>query len=108
MPADREEALVHEPGDDDGAGDEAEEVAGGAEEDELERAHRRRRVGRARRTVPARRGWKRGGRPCTLAVDGAVRVASSEASHGCSGSRTEVVCGMCATAALHPDEVVRD
>ena len=39
MPADREEAPVHEPGDEDGAGDQAEEVAGGPEEDELERAH---------------------------------------------------------------------
>ena len=65
MPADREQSPVHEPGDDDGTTDEAEEIAGGAEEDELERAHRRDCGGRARCTGPARRGWRRGGRPCT-------------------------------------------
>jgi hypothetical protein len=32
MPADREESTVHEPGDEDGAADEAEEVAEGAED----------------------------------------------------------------------------
>ena len=39
MPADREQAPVHEPGHEDGTRDQAEEVAGGAEEDELEGAH---------------------------------------------------------------------
>ena len=62
MPADREESPVHEPGDEDGATDEAEEVAEGAEEDELERAHRAERVGRAGGTDPARRARRRGGR----------------------------------------------
>jgi len=37
-PADREEAPVHEPGDEDRPRDEADEVAGGAEEDGLEEA----------------------------------------------------------------------
>ena len=39
MPADGEQSPIHEPGDDDGTRHQAEEVAGGAEEDELERAH---------------------------------------------------------------------
>jgi hypothetical protein len=47
MPADGEQSPVHEPGDDRGTTDEAEEVAGGAEENELERVHRAGRVGRA-------------------------------------------------------------
>ena len=47
MPADREQSPVHEPGDDDGTRDDAEEVAGGPEEDELERVHRSDCVGRA-------------------------------------------------------------
>jgi len=38
LPADREEAPVHEPGDEDRPRDEADEVAGGAEEDGLEEA----------------------------------------------------------------------
>jgi hypothetical protein len=46
MPADREQSPVHEPGDDDGTTDQAEEVTGGAEEDEFDRAHRAERVGR--------------------------------------------------------------
>ena len=90
MPADREEAPVHEPGDDDGARDEAEEVAGGPEEDELERTHRAGRVGRAGGTDPARREGRRGGRLCTSPVYGAVRRASSEGSYGCSELRTLV------------------
>jgi hypothetical protein len=45
MPADRQEAPVHEPRDDDGATDEAEDIAGSPEEDELERVHRSVRVG---------------------------------------------------------------
>ncbi len=53
MPTDRGEAPVHEPGDEDGATDQAEEVAEGPEEDELEGAHRVRRVGRAGGTDPA-------------------------------------------------------
>ena len=65
MPADREQSPVHEPGDDDGTADEAEEVAGGAEEDELEGAHGSGCVGRAGGVRPARREWRRGGRPCT-------------------------------------------
>ena len=53
MPADREESPVHEPGDEDSAADEAEEVAEGTEEDEFERAHRIGRVGRAEGDDPA-------------------------------------------------------
>jgi hypothetical protein len=41
---------------------------------------------------PSRRGWRRGGRPCTIPVYGAVRVASSEGAYGCSGLRTESGC----------------
>jgi hypothetical protein len=52
-PVHGEEPVVDEPGDDDGTGDEAEEVAGDPEEDELERAHGSDRAGRARRTGPA-------------------------------------------------------
>ena len=89
MPADREEAPVHEPGDDDGTGDQAGEVAGAAEEEELQGVHGRERVGRADLNDPARRGWRRGGRPCTSSVCWAVTVASSVGSHGCSGNRTE-------------------
>jgi hypothetical protein len=55
MPADREETPVHEPGDEDGAGHEAEQVAEGTEEEQLERAHRSGRVGRVAGTDPARR-----------------------------------------------------
>ena len=73
MPADREEAPVHEPGDDDGARNEAEEVAEGADEDELGCAHRPERVGRGGGTDPAKRGEKRGGRACTSPVYGTVR-----------------------------------
>ena len=53
MPADRAQPPVHEPGDDDGATDQAEDVAGGAEEDELEGAHRLVRVGPADACDPA-------------------------------------------------------
>ena len=91
MPADREQSPVHEPADDDGARHEAEEVAGGAEEDELKGCHRVRCVGRAEGADPARREWRRGGRPCTHPVYGAARVASSSGAYRCSGSRTEVV-----------------
>jgi hypothetical protein len=98
---------VHEPRDDDCARDDIEDVAGGTEEDEPEEAHDIRRVGRAEGAGPARRERRRGGRPCTAPVYGAVRSASSEASYGCSRSRTDAVCGMCATAALHADDVVR-
>ena len=90
MPADWEQAPVHEPGDDGGATDEAEAVAGGAEEDEFERAHESGCVGRAVFIDPARREWRRGGRACTLPVYGAVRAASSEGAYGCSGSRTDI------------------
>jgi hypothetical protein len=89
MPADREQSPVHEPGDEDGTADEAEEVAGDAEEDELEGVHGSGCVGRADACDPARREWRRGGRPCTSSVYAAVKVASSEGSYGCSGSRTE-------------------
>lgn len=65
MPADREQSPVHEPGDDDGTTDEAEEVAGDTEEDELEGGHRSVRIGRATVGDPARRESRRGGRPCT-------------------------------------------
>ena len=56
MPADREESPVHEPGDEDRPRDEAEEVAEGPEEDELERAHRvrARRPGWGHRPGPTR------------------------------------------------------
>ena len=47
MPSDREQSPVHEPGDEDGATDETEEIAEVPEEDELERAHRAERIGRA-------------------------------------------------------------
>jgi len=57
MPADGEQSPVHEPGDDDGTTDEAEDVAGCAEEDELGDAD-----------DPARREGRRGGRPCTFTV----------------------------------------
>ena len=57
MPADREEALVHEPGDEDGTTDDAEEVAEGPEEDELERGHG---IGRAGRAEGGRPGSTRG------------------------------------------------
>ena len=97
----------HEPGDDDGTADEPEEVVGGAEDDELEGAHGSGRDGRADDPGPARRERRRGGRPCTSPVYGAVRPASSEASYGCSRSRTDVGCGMRATTARHPDESVR-
>ena len=92
--ADREQSPVHEPGDDDGTRERAEEVAGGAEEDELERAHRGGRVGRAWGTRPARREWRRGGRPCTPSglrggqvgvKRGVVRVYGM--SYGCGMSR---------------------
>jgi hypothetical protein len=53
MPSDREESPVHEPGDEDGATDEAEEVTGGAEEDEVEEAHRARCVSPAEGEGPA-------------------------------------------------------
>jgi len=53
MPADREQSPVHEPGDEDGTRDDAEEVTGGAEEDELERAHASGCVGRATAGDPA-------------------------------------------------------
>ena len=53
MPADREQPPVHEPGDDDGATDEAEEIAGSTEEDELEGGHRAGCVGRADGSDPA-------------------------------------------------------
>ena len=65
MPADREQSPVHEPGDDDGAARRG------------RRGSRRRRrgraragssegcVGRAEGADPARREWRRGGRPCT-------------------------------------------
>jgi hypothetical protein len=53
MLADGEQSPVHEPGDDDGTRDEAEEIAGGAEEDELEGAHRLVRVGPADACDPA-------------------------------------------------------
>jgi hypothetical protein len=59
MPADREQSPVHEPGDEDGSRHEADEVAEGTEEDELERAHRARRVGRAVDTDPAGRARRR-------------------------------------------------
>ena len=51
--SDREQSPVHEPGDEDGASYEAEEVAEGPEEDELEGTHRAGRVGRAGGTDPA-------------------------------------------------------
>ena len=53
MPADREESPVHEPGDDSRTSDEPEEVAKPPEDDELERAHRAERVGRAEGDEPA-------------------------------------------------------
>jgi len=53
MPADREEPAVHEPGDEDDAGDYPEEVAEGPEDDELDGAHRAECVGRAGGTDPA-------------------------------------------------------
>ena len=53
MPADREETLVHEPGDEDGARDQAQEVAEGPEEQQLDGAHRAGRVGRAGGADPA-------------------------------------------------------
>ena len=68
MPADREQSPVHEPGDDDGATAEAEGTSGSAEEDELEGVHGRERVGRGDWADPARREWRRGGRPCTRPV----------------------------------------
>jgi len=106
MTADREEPPIHEPGDDDGSGDETEEIAGGAEEDELEGAHREGRVGRADDLSPAGRGRRRGGRLCTSPVYGAVSLASSAGPHGCSESRTDVVPSMCATAARDPTRIV--
>ena len=90
MPADREEAPVHEPGDDFGAGDQAEDVAEGPEEQQVDQAHRAERVGRAERDGPARRARRRGGRPCTSPVYEAVRRASSEGSYGCSAKRTKM------------------
>ena len=92
MPADGEQSPVHEPGDDDGTADEAEAVAGCAEDDEFEGAHQARRAGRAWGTRPARHEWRRGGRPCTSSVYETVRWASTGASYGCSGSRTDVGC----------------
>ena len=83
MPADREEAQVREPRNDDGTGHEPEQVAGGADEDKLERAHGIRCVGQAVFIDPARREWRRGGRPCTTSVCGAVSVASSEGPYAC-------------------------
>lgn len=50
-----EEPVVHEPRDDDGTGDEPEQVAGDPEEGELEGVHRPVRVGRADAGDPARR-----------------------------------------------------
>ena len=91
MPADREQSPVHEPGDEDGATDEAEQVAGGAEEDELEGLTVSSASAGRGGVRPARREWRRGGRPCTPSVYGAVRRASSEGAYGCSGSRTDVV-----------------
>ena len=65
MPADGEQSPVHEPGDDDGTADRAEEIAGGPEEDELDGVHSKECVGRAVFMIPARREWRRGRRPCT-------------------------------------------
>ena len=53
MPADREPAAVHEPGDDDGARHQSEDVAQRTEQEQLKGAHRAGRVGRAEGTGPA-------------------------------------------------------
>ena len=53
MPADREEAAVHEPGDDDGSRHEAEDVAQRSEQEQLDGVHAEQRVGRAEGTGPA-------------------------------------------------------
>ncbi len=58
MSADREQAAVDEPGDDAGAGDETEHVAGrpvGREQEQPVRGHRKRSAGRARGICPDRR-----------------------------------------------------
>ncbi len=80
---------VHEPGDDGGTGDEAEEVAGDAEEDALGGLISRGASAGPMLRDPARREGRRGGRLCTLPVYGAVRRASSAGTYGCSGCRTE-------------------
>jgi hypothetical protein len=99
MPADREQSPVHEPGDDDRTTDEAEAVAGGTEEDELERAHGSGCVGRAEGADPAQREWRRGGRPCTPSgirggqgdvKRGGVRVFGKSYGSGTASCRSSV------------------
>ena len=98
----RNRPRSHEPGDEPGAGDQAEDVARGPEQEHLGEAHRAGYVGRAQGTCsPARRGRRRG-RPCTSPVYGTsggrqarhrtdVRVTAQREDAGLAPAQTAVV-----------------
>ncbi len=88
---DREQAAVHEPGDDDGTTDQSEAVAHRPEQEQLGEAYRQAPVGRAQGTCDPARRDKRWERPCTHPVYRWDGSASSLGPNGCTRTDTDIL-----------------